>query len=360
VRVDAKEKTCRSIKERKRPAPWMKDPIISFLYNPIHSGAYCARLTVPYNAIVDFWEFMLEELKKRRKSLRVKKPTPDREYFEFMAKAGYPGSLEKVLDDLLSILVKLQDVCPKEVSKWAEYGTYVTAPQYYINEESEQARKGWFFFAPETYFEDIKDAMSVNVDEKSAPDFAAEIASLTPKALSEFASFVSAIPRFKNKIIIKEEGKQHSQRAVYNLYPAVAGLWIDTLAHRSISRDIIDSLGEALNYLDKKEWRMVIIMSAISAESILSDVWEDVAREEAPEQPIGFLIQEINKKRRFPPEAQRSLNVLNEIRNSAVHHRGIVNLTRKEALISLISATRFALWWSFSNKSYCGTENEKG
>jgi hypothetical protein len=357
--MDAKKKTCTPLKERKRQAPWMKDQIISFLCDPIHTGAYSARLTVPYNTIVDFWEFMLEESKKRKKRLRVEKPTAEREYFEFMSKSGYPYYLEKTLDDLLSALVKLQDICPMEVSKWAEYGTYVIAPQYYINEESEQAKKGWFFFAPETYFEDIKDALSVNIDNKSAPDFAAEIASLTPKALSEFESFVSAIPRFKNKIIIKEEGKQHSQRSVYNLYPAVAGLWIDTLAHRSISRDIIDSLGEALEYLDKREWRMVIIMSAISAESILSDVWENVAHEEAPEQPIGFLIQEINKKRKFSPEAQKSLNMLNDIRNSAVHHRGIASLTQKEALISLIDATRFALWWSFNCKSYSGVENLK-
>lgn len=337
----------------------MKDQIIPFLCDPIGAGAYCARLTVPYDTIIDLWEFTSKEAKRRRKRLKVERPTADREYFRFMSKSGYPDFLDRVLDDLLSFLVRFEDVYPKEVITWAKYGNVVTSPLYNSEENAEQRKEGFFFFPPEVYFEDIKDAMSIKVDDKSAPDFVAEIASLTPKALSKFASFVSSIPRFKSKFIFKEEGKQHSQRSVYNLYPAVAGLWIDTLAHRSISRDMIDSLSEALDYMDKREWRMVIILCAMSAEGILSDIWEGVAHEEAPQAPIGFLIQEINKKRKFPPDAQKNLNRLNEVRNNAVHHRGMVTLTRREALVGLVSATKFALWWSFNNKSFCCTKEEQ-
>jgi len=352
----AKKKTCEAIEKAERKATWMKDPITRFLCDPIGTGAYFARLTVPYDTITDLWEFLSKEAKKSKKRLKVEKPEADREYFEFMSKAGYPDFLDRVLDDLLSFLVKLGDVCPKEVSKWADYGNVVVAPFYNSQEDSEKRKEGSFFFPPQVYFEDIKDAMSINVDDKAGPDFVSEIASLTPKALSEFASFTTAIPCFKSKVIYREDGKQHSQRAVYNLYPAVAGLWVDTLAHRSISREIIDSLSEALNYMDKREWRMVIILSAMSAEGILSDIYEDVAHEEAPEAPIGSLIQDINAKRKFPPDAQKNLSTLTQIRNSAVHHRGMVSLTRKEALVSLISATRFALWWSFNNRSFCETK----
>jgi len=359
VSSNAKKKTCKAIEKAKRQTARMKDQIIRFLCDPIRTGAYCARLTVPYDTIIDLWQFMFKEAKKKRKRLKVGKPTADREYFKFMSKSGYPDSLDRVLDDLLSFLVKLRDICPKEVSKWADKGNVVAAPLYYSEEDPEQRTEGFFFFPPEIYFDDIKDAMSMKVDDKAGPDFVVEIASLTPKALSEFASFLTAIPSFKSKIIYREEGKQHSQRSVYDLYPAVAGLWIDTLAHRSISRDIIDSLSEALNYMDKREWRMVIILSAISAEGILSDIYEDIAHEEAPQAPIGFLTQEINKKRKFPPEAQKYLNALNEVRNNAVHHRGMVSLTRREALLGFMSAMRFALWWSFNNKSFCFAKEEQ-
>jgi len=359
VNINAKKKTCEAIEKGKRQATRMKDQIIRFLCDPIRTGAFCARLTVPYDTIIDLWEFVSKEAKKRRKRLSVEKPEADREYFEFMNKSGYPDFLDRVLDDLLSFLVKLGDVCPKEVRKWADYGNVVIAPLYDSQEGSEKRKEGSFFFPPQVYIENIRDAMSINVDDKAAPDFVAEIASLTPKALSAFASFITAVPCFKSKIIYKEEGRQHSQRSVYNLYPAVAGLWVDTLAHRSISRDIIDSLSEALNYMDKREWRMVIILSALSTEGILSDIYEDVVREEAPQAPIGLLIQEINVKRKFPPDAQRNLNALKELRDSAVHHRGMVSLTRREALVSLISAMRFALWWSFNNKSFCFAKEEQ-
>jgi len=337
----------------------MKDQIVRFLCNPIHTGAYCARLTVPYDTIIDLWNFTSETAKKKKKRFRVKKPEADREHFKFMSNSGYPYFLDRVLDALLSTLLKLGDACPKKVGEWADYGNVVINPLYYSEEDPELRKDHVFFFAPQSYFEDIKDAISIRVDDKAGPDFVAEIASLTPKALSEFESFVTAIPCFKSKIILREEGRQHSQRSVYNLYPAVEGLWIDTLAHRSTSRDIIDYLGEALNYMDKKEWRMVIILCALSAEGILADIFEDVAHEESPQAPLGSLIQEINKKRIFPPEAQNSLDTLNNLRNSAVHHKGMTTLTGKEALLSLISATRFALWWSFHSRDYCNTKEEQ-
>ncbi len=349
--IDAKkEKTIQTFKKNKRKEETMNNSVISFLYDPIQVGAYCSRLIVPHKTIVELWDFLSSEAKKRHRRFKIEKPTSDREYFKFMREAGVPLFLDKDLDDMLNLLVKFKDICPKEVSKWADYGNVVMYAEYFILYEEKE--EGFFFFPPQIYFSDIQDAMSISIDDKAEPDFVAEIASLTPKALSEFRSFITAIPCFESKVIYKEEGKRHSQRFVYNLYPAVAALWVDELAHKNMSRDIIDSLSGALDYIDKREWRMAIISSAISVETILADVYEEIVHGEAPSAPIGFLIQEINNKRKFPPEAMEPLKAMNKLRKAAVH-RGTVSLTKREAILGLISAMKFALWCSFSSKNFC-------
>jgi hypothetical protein len=69
---------------------------------------------------------------------------------------------------------------------------------------------------------------------------------------------------------------------VYNLYPAVAGLWIYEFAHADMDREILDLLGASLEYMDKKEWRMSVILSAFAIEAILVDIYEELLQKEAP------------------------------------------------------------------------------
>lgn len=327
----------------------MKDSVVSFLYDPFKTGAYCSRLFIPYDAVMEFWEFLSEKAKQRHKKFKVKKLESDLEYFRFIRETGGEEFPEKVLDDMLNFLIKLDDLCPKEVVKWSDYGNLVIYPEYFVPSEREE---GYFFFPPQAYFADIKDAISIRIDNKAIPDIVAEVASLTPKSMSIFKSFISAIPCIKSNTIYTDEGKRHSRRFVFDLYPSVAALWVDELAHKSMSRDIIEFLGGALDYLDKREWQMSIILSAISVEVLLADVYEEILRKGAPPAPIGFLIDEINKKRKFPPEAMRPLKIVNRMRKAAVH-RGITSFTKKDAILGLMNATRFALWYSFESKNFC-------
>jgi hypothetical protein len=328
--------------------------VVRFLCDPIASGAYCARLTVPYATLMELYTYCSNLSKEKRRRLKIEKPENDREFFKFMSSSGYPDFIDKTLDTLLNFLVKFDDKCPKEVKDWSEYGNTVVFPLYYSENEPELNKDDYnFFFGQQCYFEDITDALSIQIDDKAGPDFVAEIGSLTPKVLAKFRDFVSSIPCFKGKIIFKNEGQQHTQGSVYNLYPAVLGLWVDTFAHRNVKRDTIEYLSQALTYIDKKEWRMVIILSALSAEGLLADIYEDLFREESPEEPLGALIDDINKKRKLPPDVYKNLNTLNNVRNGALHHKGLTTLTRKEALLSLSSATKFSLWWSFNSVDLC-------
>lgn len=327
----------------------MKNTIVGFLCNPFKVGAYCARVIIPYEGILELWNFLSCKAKEKRKRFYIAKPEFDREYYEYMRSAGVPEYIDKILDDMLNFFVNLEDVCPEEIKKWSDYGNVVVIPDYYMTETGKE--EGFFFFAPQIYFADIQDALSIRIDYKAIPDFVAEVVSLTPQVLSVFKSFVMAIP-CAGKIIYRDEGKRHSKRFVFDLYPAVAALWIDHFAHKDVSRDLIEFLDEAIEYIDKREWRMSIILSAFSVETLLSDIYEEILHKEAPQAPIGFLIQKIDEARKFPPEAKRPLETLNRIRKVAVH-RGAVSFTQKEAILALMSAVQFILWYSFNGKDFC-------
>ena len=320
------------------------------------TGAYCSRLVIPYEAILELWEFLSKKAKERHHRFKVKKPSNDREYFEFSRQIGSPEFLDKKLDDMLNFLIGLEDVCPKPISEWSEYGDSIIAPEYFIPSEEEE--KGFFFFAPQTYFPDIQDAISVTIDPQSFPDFIADVASLTPKALSEFKTFVYAIPFSKSKASFINDGKRHSRRFVFDLYPAVAGLWTNQFAQRGMSREIVDFLVAALGYMDKREWQMSVILSAFSAEAMLVDIYEETLHKEAPPAPIGFLVEKINEAKKLPPEAMKPLELVNKMRKAAVH-RGMVNFTKREAIETLIGTVQFGLWYCFNGREFCGIDKEE-
>lgn len=332
----------------------MKNPMVSFLCNPYKIGAYCSRVVIPHQAIVEFWKFLSVKAKENRRRLRVRKPMElDREYFEFMRSTGTPDFFDKDLDDMLNFLVSLKSICPKEVAKWSDYGVSVIAPEYFT--PSAEAEDGSFFFAPQTYFADIQDAISVRIDYKAFPDVIIDATSLTPRALSAFKSFVTAIPFPKSKASFTDEEKRHSKRFVFDLYPAVAALWIDEFAHRYTSRDTIDLLDGVLEYMDKREWQMSIILSSFSIETILVEIYEEIVRKEAPPAPIGFLIKEINAIKKFPSEALKNLKMVNEMRKAAVH-RGMTTFTQEDAILTLMGTMQFVLWYCFNSKDFCNIE----
>jgi hypothetical protein len=335
----------------------MQKGVLNFLQNPLETGAYCARLFIPQDTILGLWEFLAEKSKQNHKRFRIAKPDFNREYVEFSREFGAQDSLDKTLDDMLTFLVEhLKEFSPEAVNKWSNYGNSIIAPEYFRPSNTEEG--GYFFFAPQTYFADVQDAISIIVDGKAFPDFVAEVVSLTPKAITEFKAFIQSIPFRDSNVRLINEGKRHSKRLLYNLYPAVAGLWAYEFAYADMNREILDLVGAALEYMDKREWQMSVILSAFAVEGILVDIYEELLRKEAPPAPIGFLVQEINKKKNFPPDALRPLKIVNRTRKAAVH-RGIKSITQRDSIVALIGTVQFCLWFCFNGKEFCGIASEK-
>jgi hypothetical protein len=349
-----KEILKKTSKERKKKTVVNK-LVYNYLQDPFKTGAFCTRLIIPYDAILGLWEFLSKKAKEKHRRLKIMKPLYDTGYFEISTQIGSPDFLDKTLDDMLNFLIDLGKVCPKPISRWAEYGDSIIAPEYFTPSEEEE--EGYFFFAPQTFFADIQDAISVTIDPRAFPDFIADIASLTPKALSEFKTFVNAIPFSKSKADFISEGKRHSKRFVFDLYPAVAGLWISEFAQRDMNREHVDLLVAALEYMDKREWRMSVILSAFSVESMLIDIYEEILRKEAPPAPIGFLIDKINEVRKFPLEATKPLKIVNRMRKVAVH-RGLASFAKREAIETLVGAVQFGLWYCFNGIDFCDIQKK--
>lgn len=327
----------------------MKRSIIGFLCNPIKTGADCSHVFIPYKSIGDLWQLLSDKAKQKRKRFKVKK-MEDGAYLKFMVDAGFPFSIDKDIDDMLNFLIKLKDEVPKEVLDWADYGELVSYPKYFVPNQEEE--EGFFFLPLRAYFEDIKDAISIRIDEKAVPNLVLDVATFDSKATEKFKCFLSMIPCLHDKMVYRELGWRHSKRFILDLYPSVAAMWIDELAQKDIQREIIDFLEGALDYLDRREWQMSIILSAIAVEILLADIFEELFREESPAAPIGRLIEDIDKKHNFPADIKKALEALNEMRIMAVH-RGITSFKEKDAITALMNTIKFVLWYRYENKSFC-------
>lgn len=266
-----------------------EEMIIEFLRKPMETGAYHAHITITRQQIKSLWEYLKSYSKKKRKRFRIEDPFIGIEDLFYL---DFSFNLSESMDHMLNFLYRCGDICPEQVFRWAEYGTVVMQPEYDLEEEEE-----YYFFPPKIYFMDISDAMSIEINAKAYPDFVMDVVTLTPKALFIFKSFLSSIPTFGNEIKMTEECKRHSASYVYQLYPAVAALWVDCFSHYQLSEDIIDLLKASLDYFYQREWRTSIVLSAISVEAVLAEIYEEAFHHEAPPIPLGELKTKIIQKK---------------------------------------------------------------
>jgi len=92
-----------------------------------------------------------------------------------------------------------------------------------------------------------------------------------------------------------------------------------------------------------EEWRTSIVLSAISIESVLADLYEENYKVPAPDTPLGDLFTRIQTKISFPSEIIRAVEMTNNARIAAVH-RSHFPVSDREAINALFGATNFILW----------------
>lgn len=167
--------------------------------------------------------------------------------------------------------------------------------------------------------EELKMCLLTDVDDSDP--LTLELTSAKDVGVNLFLQFLRAIPHIGKKVQIVEP-IQHtfSSRYSFRPYPLAVRLWLQKDGQISVPRDLHDFIDKASVYHLSKEWRTSIVLSAISVESLLADLYEDSYQEPSPEKAtLGELYDNVKKKIDFPSYIADSIVKTNSARISAVH-----------------------------------------
>jgi len=124
-------------------------------------------------------------------------------------------------------------------------------------------------------------------------------------------------------------------------------IWFKDESTVSVPKDLKDLLKAATNYYQSEEWRTSVTLSAIVTESILADIYEEEMKVDAPDVPLGALVEQVKKSVKIPKQIDSAIKNLNQARIAAVH-RSKSPVSDRDAEIALFSATKTLIW--FMNK----------
>jgi hypothetical protein len=254
------------------------------------------------------------------------------------------------MEEMLNFLIKL-DICPSQIKKWSSYGVTVLVPEYVEEEETEPQN---YFLSPRAYAPENLEAFSIEIEPGAYPNLVIDIMSLTSAALQEFRQFIVSIPVIGKGALFTKEQKKHAEKYVSVLYPSVAALWIDNLASLAISGDLVDLFTGALEYFYRREWRTSILLSAISLEKQVAELYEETFKKPCPPFSLGAVSKKISDLKPLPKNIDRVLRMTNSLRIAAVH-RSYMPLGVKEATDALSGSLRFLLWFLENSSDFCSS-----
>jgi hypothetical protein len=171
-----------------------------------------------------------------------------------------------------------------------------------------------------------------------------DIISTKEKAILSFKEMLEAIPTVKENMEVKKSKQHFSMRYVFRPYPWVVQLWLKSESSITVPFDLKSFLNGAVRYILSSEWRTSIVLSAISIESVLADIYEETHKEPAPDVPLGDLFKQVRSKVDFPQDIIKAVTMANDARIAAVH-RSRSSVSDREANNALFGATNFVYWY---------------
>lgn len=190
---------------------------------------------------------------------------------------------------------------------------------------------------------DTNDVLIITVietDKKLSPIF--NLISTKKKSIEIYKQFLEHIPFIGKTAKTTSFAKTHSSRYVFEPYPFAVQLWLENNPMLYIPTDLKDLIKSAMDYYSKQEWRTSIIISAITSEFVIADIYEETKKDYAPNIPLGSLYHEIKKV--FPEDIQKSIEILNKVRILAVH-RSKYRISSREATMALMGTTSLVMWY---------------
>jgi len=172
-----------------------------------------------------------------------------------------------------------------------------------------------------------------------------DITTIKKEGISRLAEFIKSIPHIGRTLRKVKERRTFSSRYIFRPYALAVQLWLGHETAAMVPEDLRDFLKGAIRYYDSEEWRTSIVLSAITVESILADLYEEMHREYAPNVPLGDLYHQVKDKAKFPQDITRAIEMVNKSRIAAVH-RSRFPVSDRDSLNALHGATAFTMWYS--------------
>ena len=330
------------------------DTIVKYLHDPMKTGVYNHICIVDFSGVSNY----LKELMERYKESQAK-----------TAKRGVPRRfLESRLSRFSEELEQLdgefwgeKDVFKHLSGTFRSFAVVDGFPEeigklfYHEREHSLQSgrivkRKFPRMGSVPNIFDshiqkEAKDAVSIEKTHISKRKWLFDVVTIKENGLSVFKKCLGCIPPIKEQMEILKERKHFSARYTFRPYPLATELWLEDEASVIVPPDLKSFLKGAIRYVFSSEWRTSIVLSAITVESVLADLYEEKFKKPAPDAPLGDLFRQVREKIDFPPEIVNAIEMANEARIAAVH-RSRFPVSDREAINALYGAANFTLWYS--------------
>lgn len=323
------------------------DYIIEYLKNPMKVGVFNCKVTLDLSKIDKLYEYLIEHLKSRQEKAYIrrelKKIQKDDAYYSFkealskFSKAVYEM---REMEKCPEVIKKLYDCQVEEVT---EFGFEEPIPE---------------IFSP-TVLSDFIDVLSIEILEPTEEEtediiftfdelkeITLDITSVKEKGVTFFLKCLKTIPSIGKTVVVNQSPTEtHSSRYTYTPYAVAVRLWLRKEACKTIPKDLRAFLDNSCNYYISEEWRTSIVLSAITVESLLADLYEEEHHVPSPSRAtLGELFELAKKKVDFPLKISEAITMANNARISAVH-RSRFPVSDREATNALYGATNFAMWY---------------
>lgn len=335
----------------------LKESFSNYLINPQGIGVNLTRLIIDTTAIEQFGKKSLMGVLRKNETLTWAHsgivPFLNYSLSDHLGTGRLDKEIEKILGDWLL-----------DISQLADTGGNVKL----IKISGKDLRIPYWPFGPNIAMPLFHDAIHIGETVEREPGklsgkIIVDIVGLGKDGVNMYHHLLEQLPIIDKemKIVFKNK-KTHSARYVFEPILSISLIWLgeeNTIA--IVPKFFRDYIRTAVIYLSRNEWRTSIVLSAITVETLLAELFEEEFHEQAPNVPLGNLLNAINEKlkntsrKNLLGNIKDDIEVANAARIAAVH-RGVQQVTQKEALDALKGAVKTLCWFFFE---YGQTKNKK-
>lgn len=327
--------------------------VIEYLKDPMKSGVYNHKCIVDFSGMKEYLTQLAEKIRKSKAQVKIKvglisykrslsSLESALEEFEEVDIERSGDRLFKDLNKIFHALSRFEEF-PEPISKHFS----LRRPMHSLSGEVITVRRS--ILRPSDPFgsritTEANDALAVGRKRIGKGKWMFDIVALKKEGLSEFKSKIKCIPALKKGMKKLKENKQHSARYTFRPYPLATKLWLKDEASILLHADLKGFLEGAIDYFFSSEWRTSIVLSAITVESVLADLYEEKCKEPAPDKPLGELFRLVKENAELPAKVESAIDTTNKSRISAVH-RSRHPVGSREAIYAMYGAVNASIWY---------------